>query len=102
MQPITVFANWQAAIHQATNPWTKLPKKYVNNDGLVNYKGFIKDIKELDAYLLRLLTILPGDTWSKNEQLAYWFNAYNAFTVKLITMHYPISGIKKIGPDIHR
>ncbi len=80
--------------------WTKLLKKYVNSDGLVNYKGFIKDIKELDAYLSTITNNPPNDTWSKNEQLAYWFNAYNAFTVKLITMHYPVSGIKKIGPDV--
>ncbi len=80
--------------------WTKLLKKYVDNDGLVNYKGFIKDIKDLDAYLAILTNNPPDDKWSKNEQLAYWFNAYNAFTVKLITMNYPVTGIKKIGPDI--
>ncbi|MEO7961705.1 MAG: DUF547 domain-containing protein [Ginsengibacter sp.] len=81
--------------------WTKLLKKYVTPNGLVNYKGFIKDIKELDAYLATLTNNPPdGSKWSKNEELAYWFNAYNAFTVKLITMHYPVSGIKKIGPDL--
>ncbi len=81
-------------------PWTALLKKYVNAKGLVNYKGFIKDQKALDAYLATLSNNPPEKSWSRDEQLAYWFNAYNAFTVKLITMHYPVSSIKKIGPDV--
>ena len=35
--------------------------------------------------------------WSKEEQLAYWINAYNAFTIKLILDHYPVKSIKEIG-----
>lgn len=96
----TVFAATGAGNPPSHEAWTKLLKKYVNNDGLVNYKGFIKDIKELDAYLATLTNNPPDDKWSKTDQLAYWFNAYNAFTVKLITMHYPVSGIKKIAPDV--
>jgi hypothetical protein len=28
-------------------------------------------------------------SWSKNATLAYWINAYNAYTVKLILDNYP-------------
>jgi len=38
----------------------------------------------------------PNETWSKNETLAYWINAYNAFTIKLISDNYPIKSIKDI------
>ncbi|CAN5243313.1 DUF547 domain-containing protein [soil metagenome] len=95
------FIQQAAANPPSHDAWTKLLKKYVNDKGLVNYKGFINDIKALDAYLATLSNNPPDENkWSTNEQLAYWFNAYNAFTVKLITMHYPVSSIKKIGPDI--
>lgn len=90
-----------AAAPPSHTPWTQLLKKYVDEKGLVNYKGFKKDIKELDGYLATLSANPPDPRkWSVNEQLAYWFNAYNAFTVKLITMNYPVTSIKKIGPDI--
>ena len=39
----------------------------------------------------------PQSTWSKEEQLAYWINAYNAFTVKLILDNPSVKSIK----DLH-
>jgi len=38
----------------------------------------------------------PSDKWSKNDQLAFWLNAYNAFTLKLIVDNYPVSSITKL------
>lgn len=32
--------------------------------------------------------------------MAYWINAYNAFTIKLISNYYPIKSIKDIGSSI--
>lgn len=32
--------------------------------------------------------------------MAYWINAYNAFTIKLITNYYPLKSIKDIGSTI--
>lgn len=78
--------------------WDKLLKKYVTADGKVNYKGFQKDSVELNKYLNTLSTTPPDEnTWTKQEQLAYWINAYNAFTVQLIIRHYPLKSIKDIG-----
>lgn len=81
--------------------WNNLLKKNVSNDGKVNYKGLIKDSVELNRYL-KLLTDNPPNekTWTANEQKAYWINAYNAYTVKLITKYYPIKSIKEIGSSI--
>lgn len=78
--------------------WTKLVKKHVNTKGLVDYKGFIKDKAELQTYLDYLTANPPGNGWTKEEQVAYWLNAYNAFTVKLIVDHYPVKSIKDLGP----
>lgn len=86
------------AVVPSHNPWDVLLKKHVTVDGKVDYKGFIADSVSLDGYL-KLLTDNPPDTttWTVNEQKAYWINAYNAFTVKLITEYYPVKSIKDIG-----
>ncbi|MEZ4905582.1 MAG: DUF547 domain-containing protein [Spirosomataceae bacterium] len=82
--------------------WDKLVKKHVTDKGFVNYTNFKKDYDELKKYLDMLSDNAPNPkTWSKEEQLAYWINAYNAFTVQLILDHYPgISSIKDIGSKI--
>ena len=78
------------------NLFHELLQKHVNIKGNVNYKGFISDKKQLNTYLLLLSKTPPGDSWTKEEKLAYWMNAYNAFTIKLIIDHYPIKSIKDI------
>lgn len=78
----------------------QLAKKYVDEKGLVNYKGFKKDEKELKKYLDLLAKNPPAETWSQNEQMAYWINAYNANTIQLILDHYPVQSIKDIGSKI--
>ena len=82
--------------------WDELVKKHVSESGNVNYKGFIQDKDRLDAYLNLLSNNPPKDTWTKNETLAFWINAYNAFTVQLIVKHYPVKSIKDIGGPIYR
>lgn len=82
--------------------WDELVNKHVSKSGNVNYKGFIQDKDHLDAYLNLLSNNPPKDTWTKNETLAYWINAYNAFTVKLIVKHYPVKSIKDLGGPIYR
>ena len=79
--------------------WSKLLKKHVDNKGMVDYKGMAADVKKLDAYLEEISKNPPAKNWDKNEKMAYWINAYNAFTVKLILDHANegISSIKDIG-----
>ncbi len=78
-----------------------LLKKHVDADGWVNYEGIIKDKEILNSYLDQVRENPPDvKTWSRNEQLAYWINAYNAFTLDLVTKHYPLQSIKDIGSKI--
>lgn len=78
-----------------------LLKKHVTPEGNVNYKGFIQDKALFEEYLTLLQNNHPNKkTWSKNEQLAYWINAYNAFTVKIIIDNYPTKSIKDIKSGI--
>ncbi|GAB3196424.1 DUF547 domain-containing protein [Pontibacter aydingkolensis] len=78
--------------------WTSLLQKHVNETGFVNYKGFVQDSVLLNQYLKTLQTGVPDPkTWTQEEQLAYWINAYNAFTVKLIIDEYPLKSIKDLN-----
>ncbi|MDX2070460.1 MAG: DUF547 domain-containing protein [Haliscomenobacter sp.] len=81
--------------------WDQLVKKHVKDDGFVDYKGFVRDSNELNSYLDQLSAVHPNDkSWSRNEQMAYWINAYNAFTIKLIVNNYPVESIKDIKKGI--
>lgn len=81
--------------------WDVLLKKHVDSSGLVHYAAFQRDSTALNAYLKILENAHPDDkTWSRDAQMAYWINAYNAFTVKLIIDHYPVASIKDIKRGI--
>ncbi|RZS96265.1 DUF547 domain-containing protein [Cecembia calidifontis] len=77
----------------------KFLKKFVSEEGKVDYKGMLIRKAELEAYL-EILSQNPPDrtAWTHKEQLAYWINAYNAFTLKLILEHYPVKSIQDIKP----
>ena len=76
----------------------ELLQKYVNQTGRVNYSGFKADEAKLDKYLSVLKTNHPDKkTWTRNERLSYWINAYNAFTIKAILEEYPIQSITELA-----
>jgi Protein of unknown function, DUF547 len=78
-----------------------LLRQYVNTEGYVNYKGFISDSAKFNSYLELLSRNHPNEkNWNKNERLAYWINAYNAFTIKLICNYYPVESIKDIKKGV--
>lgn len=76
--------------------WNELLQKYVTSDGTVNYKGIKANSKKLEQYLNLLAENPIQEDWSRNEKMAYWINAYNAFTVKLIVDNYPVTSITKL------
>ena len=77
--------------------WNTLLQKHVNATGQVDYQGFLADSVDFQAYLALLSANHPNDAhWSREEQLAYWINAYNAFTIELVLKHYPVESIKDI------
>ena len=80
--------------------WSTLLQQHVTESGQVNYKGFIKDSTLFNKYLTELSNHPTGKNWSEKEKLAYWINAYNAFTLKLILDNYPLKSIKDIGDGL--
>ena len=76
--------------------YAELLGKYVK-DGVVNYQGFKNEESVLDMYL-KALEEVDSKILSRNEQFAFYVNAYNAWTIKLILSGYPgIKSIKDLG-----
>ena len=76
--------------------YAELLKKYVEN-GVVDYAGFKKDQDKLHEYL-KVLEQTDTKKLSLDEQLAFYINAYNAWTIKLVLSGYPgIHSIKDLG-----
>lgn len=66
-------------------------------DGLVDYQGLKNDEAKLDRYL-EMLEKVDTKKLSRNEQFAFYANAYNAWTIKLILSGYPgVKSIKDLG-----
>ncbi|MDE0157549.1 MAG: DUF547 domain-containing protein [Gammaproteobacteria bacterium] len=53
------------------------------------------DRKQLSSYLKSLAGTDPR-AYSRNEQMAYWINLYNALTIFVIVPRYPVDSIKDI------
>jgi len=95
------FENIQKSGNIDHDQWDEILSRFVDENGHVDYVGLLSDRNKLTSYL-KLLSENPPDpvSWTINERIAYWINAYNAFTVDLILQHYPIESIKDIGSRI--
>ena len=98
----TVFS--QTFDHNYT-AWSALLVKHVkwlpdNKQSKVSYKGFAADRAELAKVLENLSAVSQAqfNAWSKEQQMAFLINAYNAFTIEVILTKYPnIKSIKELG-----
>ena len=63
---------------------------------LVDYEGLAQKPEQLESYLAELSAVVPEElaAASREAQLAFWINAYNACALELVIDHYPI---KKAG-----
>ncbi len=69
--------------------------EHVREGGWVDYAALKRDSANLDAYLSEIAEA-PFDDLGRDEKLALLINAYNAFTLKLISENYPLQSIKDI------
>lgn len=74
-------------------PWDQLLRRSVR-EGLVDYDGFKRDRRALDQYLA-MLQQSPA-TLSREGQLAFWINGYNATVVAEVLDHEPVQSVKDI------
>lgn len=102
------------AEHDDTNPeavdhadWQAILDGYLRTDDpsgihLFDYGGLQAhpaDRERLRGYLAHLESVDPR-RYSRNEQMAYWLNFYNALTVETVVEAYPVNSIRSIheGP----
>lgn len=90
-----------AAPKQVDNAiYARLLQAHVIN-GRVDYRGFKEDEQQLDDYLAVLESVEP-DALPRQEQMAFYINTYNAWTIKLILSVYPdLDSIKDLGGWFH-
>ena len=77
--------------------YSTLLKKYVSENGNVNYDKLYKNKSELNAVIAQFEKNLAKENWSKKEKMAYYINVYNAYTLKAIIDNYPVKSIKDIN-----
>lgn len=67
-------------------------QRHVEN-GRVNYRTLQTDQETLNRYLQSLASVDPGayESWTRQQKLAFWINAYNAYTLRVIVDHYPVT-----------
>ncbi len=94
---LTIIVNALLFVNILSNPdslYTSILKKYVIN-GLVNYSQLKVDGR-LSKYLEYLNNSDPDKFKNENDKLAFWLNAYNAYTLKIILDNYPIESINEL------
>ncbi len=86
--PLGMFAQ-RRGFH---NSFTNVLHKYVDDWGMVDYRGLKADRYGLDFYLRSLAEITEEDYSQMNEQekIAFWINAYNVYTLSIVINQYPI------------
>ena len=80
------------------SPFDQVLQEYVDDQGLVRYAALAQDRAQLDAYVDSLGHSSPAshpDRFpTRAHELAYWINAYNAFTLRGVIDAYPIASVK--------
>jgi hypothetical protein len=74
-------------------PFDQLLDLYVR-DGLVYYRAVRSDRARLNRYVTALGAVPRAtyEKWTREEKMAFWINAYNAFTLQTVAGHYPPKG----------
>jgi hypothetical protein len=62
-------------------------------DGRVYYRALKSDRGRLDRYAASLnVPAAAYEAWPREQKMAFWVNAYNAFVLQTVVDHYPIRG----------
>lgn len=98
------FVNQAIAFDHSHKDWGWVLEHYQESDGRLHYGRLQRDIKAGKApkfadYLSGLQAVRDAEynDWKESEKLSFLINAYNAFTVKLVSDEYPVKSIRKIG-----
>jgi hypothetical protein len=73
-------------------------RRFVAPTGAVDYAALKAHVDSLLTPYLRQLATSRPSTLTRDARLAFWINAYNAYTLKLVVDHYPVRNIWGITP----
>jgi len=83
------------------SPWDHVLKEFVTEQGRVDYAGLKANPAEFERYVEELAARSPvSDPQqfpTRESQLAYWINAYNALVMKGVIDHWPVKSVREIG-----
>lgn len=89
------------SIRFSVGPYASMLARVVGDDGRVDYAALRDDHRALDAFAASISDLPRSayETWTRDGKIAFWVNAYNAFTLELIVDHYPIrpSALRKLA-----
>lgn len=79
--------------------FTHLLERFVDKQGDVDYEALQAQADSVLVPYLQELASARIASLDREARLAFWINAYNAYTLKLIVDHYPVTSIRDIeGP----
>ena len=80
-----------------------LLREYVSPDGRVDYErwlGSAESVASLDAYLAAVSLFSPDSAPerfpTRNDELAYWMYAYNAWVIKAVLLNWPLTSVTDV------
>ena len=83
-----------------TGAWGDILSRYVRTDGAgvarFAYGAVTPGDRQALNDTIAAWSKAPVSTYSRDRQLPYWINLYNALTVQLILEHYPVDSIQDI------
>lgn len=73
-------------------------REHVGELGLVDYRALSHKRDQLDHFLDGIAVVSESEykRWNRLEQIAFWINAYNALTLRVVREHYPVNSIRDI------
>lgn len=88
LSPIIILLCFNT-IYGQIEDYNTILQQNINLNGKINYKSILKNSDKLNSYLDYLSKTKPNEEWSNNKRKAFWINAYNAYTIKIIIDNYP-------------
>ncbi len=101
---VFVFSLPAAALAETHGEWeatyADLLEKYVHPSG-VDYKSWHANKEDLAALAAVVETMgqVDAKALGRDDQLAFYINAYNAWMLHLVFEHYPVKSVTQIRPD---
>lgn len=92
LAPLAAPSDVQTPTEMDHSTFTQVLTTFVDAEGNVAYGRLQEDPEALLQYLRQLAATDPGQ-FTEAGQIAFWINAYNAYTLKLIIDKYPVSSI---------